>query len=86
MNISERITEALGDNEVLTDSERAVLEDSMKGMNFDVKFKLGSTIINDWSVKLTGIIEFLQHSDRITEDEEEELQMIVNEIEAGRMA
>ena len=84
MDIAERITEALGDNETLSEDERGELEDLMKAMRFDVKFTKGPAIINEWSIKLTGIIEFLQRSNRINEDEEEELQMIVNEIEDGR--
>lgn len=84
MDIQDRVDEALKCNETLSESERYELVNLMKGMAFDVRFAQGDEIISDHATRLTAIIGFLQQSERISEDEEEELQMIVNGIEVGR--
>ena len=84
MNISERISDALKANETLTEGERWTLQDTMKALQFDQKFGMGAEFISGAAARLASILSFLQLSDRISEDEEEELLMIVNEIEAGR--
>lgn len=84
MNIKDRISEALKANETLTESERMELRNLMEGMWFDRHFAEGPAV-SEQDMKLTAVIGFLQMSDRISEDEEEELDMIVNEIESGRL-
>ena len=77
-----RVYDALKSNETLTEAEKSELENMTYGMDVD-KNLFGDNIAEE-ALKIKGIIEFLQQSDRISEDEEEELHMIVNEIEAGR--
>jgi hypothetical protein len=82
MIINERVNEALKANETLTDSERYELTNLLQGMAFDIRFEMGPENAQEHAVRITAVIGFLQQTDRISEDEEEELHMIVNEIEA----
>ena len=77
-----RVYDALKSNETLTEAEKSELENMTYGMDVD-KNLFGDNIAEE-ALKIKGIIEFLQQSDRISEDEEEELHMIVNDIEARR--
>lgn len=85
MNIQEKIDYALKANEILTYEERWELQNLMEGMQFDRHF-MGAEAMSEHHMKLIAVIGFLQGANRISEDEEEELDMIVNEIESGRKA
>lgn len=84
MNIQEKIDYALKANETLTDAERWELRNLMEGMRFDRHFAEGPAV-SEQAMNLTSVIGFLEATNRISEDEAEELDMIVNEIESGRL-
>lgn len=84
MNITQEFRKVFEGEQTTSAEEQDALLDVMLFMRDDKELGLCSDVIQAWALKISGVIEFMEATGKISSSQEEDLRMMVNRIESGR--
>ena len=84
MNITQEFRKVFEGEQAASAEEQEALLDVMLFMRDDNELGLCSDVIQAWALKISGVIEFMEATGKISSSQEEDLRMMVNRIESGR--
>ena len=83
MNVTAEFRKIFEGEQATSDTEQDVLLDTLLFMRDDRELGLTAHVIDMWSCKILGVIEFMSACGKISDRQEEDLCMMLNRILRG---